>query len=137
MRTDRAITYMAVALLLVLPGTTWGQTAASRDTYKRFIPAIHEAYLVGLRQGINDAGGMQPSDWAILNDMQRRWDDTLSLLKRRLDERKQKGESVDGSLILATYVALLREHGILCGHPIWADTGTKDHCFEATPNPGR
>ena len=137
MRTDRAVTYMTAALLLVLAGTAWGQSAASRDTYKRFIPAVHEAYLVGLRQGINDAGGMRRSDWAIINDTRRRWDDTLSLLKRRMEESKQKEESIDGAWILATYVALLREHGILCGHPIWADTGTTDLCFEATPNPGR
>ena len=137
MKTNRFTTYITAALILALAGTAWGQKEESRDTYKRFLPAIHEAYLVGLRQGINDADGMRPSDWAIINDTRRRWDDTLGLLKERAEERKQNGDEVDGAWILATYVSLLREHGILCGHPIWVDTGTKDWCFKAMSDPGR
>ena len=137
MKTNRFITYVTAALILALAGTARGQTEEVRDAYKRFIPAIHQAYLTGLRHGINDAGGMRPGDWAIINDIQRRWDDTWSLLKRQAEERRGNGDDVDGAWIVATYVALLREHGILCGHPIWADTGTKAFCFKATSNPDR
>ena len=111
-----------------------GQSTDWQDAYKRFIPEVHRGYLVGLRQGINDAGGMRRSDWAIIDDMMRRWNSTDDLLKGKLQERKRNGEAITGGWVLKTYVSLLREHAFLCGHPIWTDTGTKDWCFKAMPD---
>lgn len=124
-------TCMTAILVLALAGIAWAQSTDWKDAYKRFIPEVHRAYLVGLHQGINDAGGMRPNDWAIINDMMRRWNSTDDLLNGKLKERKQNGEAIRGNWVLKTYVTLLREHAFLCGHPIWTDTGTKDWCFKA------
>ena len=124
--------YMTAMLVLALAGIAWAQSTDWQDAYKRFIPEAHRTYLVGLfHQGINDAGGMRRSDWAIVNDMQQRWNSTYDLLNGKLQERKRNGEAITGGWVLKTYVTLLREHAFLCGHPIWIDTGTKDWCFKA------
>ena len=49
-------TYTTVMLVLALAGIAWAQSTDWQDAYKRFIPEVHRAYLVGLHQGINDAG---------------------------------------------------------------------------------
>ena len=124
-------TYLTTTLVLALAGISWAHPTDWKDAYKRLIPEAHRTYLVGLQQGINDAGGMRRSDWAIVNDMQQRWNSTYDVLNGKLQERKQNGEEITGAWVLKTYVALLREHAFLCGHPIWTDTGTKDWCFKA------
>ena len=137
MRGSRFTTYLAALLVLALAGTGRAHPTDWKDAYKRCIPQLHRTYLVGLYQGINDAGGMRRSDWAIVHDMQRRWDSTYDLLGGKLQERKRNGEEITGAWVLKTYVALLREHAFLCGHPIWTDTGTTDFCFKAMPDPSR
>ena len=137
MKRNRFGTYMTMMLVLALVGPTQAQSMDWQDAYKRFIPEVHRAYLIGLHQGINDAGGMRPNDWAIINDMMRRWNSTDDLLKGQLQERKRNGEEITGSWVLKIYVTLLREHAFLCGHPIWTDTGTKDWCFKAMPDAGQ
>ena len=137
MKWNRFGTYMTVMMVLTLAESAWAQSTDWQDAYKRFIPEVHRAYLIGLHQGINDAGGMRRSDWAIMNDMQQRWNSTDDLLKGKLQERKRNGEAITGGWVLKTYVTLLREHAFLCGHPIWTDTGTKDWCFKAMPDAGQ
>ena len=73
-------TYMTAALVLALTGIASGHPTDWQDAYKRFIPEMHRAYLAGLHQGINDAGGMRRSDWVIVDDMMRRWNSTDDLL---------------------------------------------------------
>ena len=137
MKRNRLGTYMTAALVLALAGIASGHPTDWQDAYKRFIPEMHRAYLVGLHQGINDAGGMRRSDWVHVDDMMRRWNSTDDLLNGKSGERKRNGEEMTGGWVLKTYVTLLREHGFLCGHPIWTDTGTKDWCFKAISDTGQ
>ena len=80
MRRSRFTTYLTATLVLVLAATGQAHPTDWQDAFKRCLPEMHRTYLIGLYQGINDAGGMRPSDWAIVNDMQQRWDSTYDLL---------------------------------------------------------
>ena len=127
----------AVALSLVLAGTAWAQSTDWADAYERFIVEIHRAYLVGLHKGVNDTGGYTAvTHWRYLHDMTRRWKSAEAMLMQKFQERNRNDEKSTGACVLKTYVTLMREHSLPCGHSIWTDTGTKDRCFNAISDTG-
>lgn len=118
---------IAVLIFLMLPGA--GLTHPLVDEQKRWIPRLHTLYLMGLYQGINDAGGISPRDWQIVNLMIQDQQAARSDLTAMVQEILDRGEEIDADWVIRNYADLLKKRGLGCNHPLWTDTGTRDFCL--------
>lgn len=120
---------VGIAILVFLALSSEVLTHPLLDEQKRWIPRLHTWYLMGLHQGINDAGGISPRDWHTVNLMTQTQQAARADLSAMVKEILNRGEDIDADWAIRTYADLLKKRGLSCNHPLWTDTGTRDFCL--------
>ena len=121
----------AVVLCIILSITAFTPLAVGHDgpsDPRRLVYTQHHSYILGMQAAVSSVGAM-PRDQAVLNDFYNRWSAASNGFWEEYNSYKSANDGdVPSEVILRTYTKYLKRHGIQCGHALWIDTFTNEHC---------
>ena len=119
--------FVTITLMTILITSVFGHDGPSDP--KRLVHIQHHAYILGVQNGINAAGGYRTvSDRNMMEDFFKRWSSAFTGFSEEANTYLLANEFLPTDWILDTYRRQLEKSQIQCGHPIWIDTGTNKYC---------
>ena len=120
-----------VTLCLILSISAFTGQVISHDGSpdpRRIVYVQHHSYILGMQAAVSSVGAM-PRDQAILNDFYNRWSAASNGFIEEYNSYKSTNDGdVPSEVVLRIYTKYLKENGIQCGHALWIDTFTNEHC---------
>ena len=95
---------------------------------RRIVYVRHHSYILGMQAAVFSVGA-KPYDQMLLNDFYDRWNAASNGFREDYNTyKKSSEEEVPSEVVLRIYTKYLKENGIQCGHALWIDTFTNEHC---------